>query len=359
MIAFQELFQKIRSQYENGLPFVAYALPSNDEVVCLLQENDHVYTANHFSENGFVFAPFNVGDTLFLPESHIESLSASISDVKSVPFGIHSEMDISEKETYNTLLEKAISFISEGNASKIVTSRTSKFSLHNFDLKLLLERVMALYPMAFRYVWFHPESGLWCGASPEILITTKGNKFETMALAGTLLYEPDLPPQWTKKEINEQKWVVDALTDNLEKVSSILEISEVYDHKAGSLVHLRTDFSGTLKQDGKGLAALVDSLHPTPAICGTPKDVAKKFILENEDYDRSFYSGFLGPIDLETGYSQLFVNLRCMKIDDGMANLYVGGGITKDSRPEDEFLETENKLETMRQVIAPMIQPNN
>ena len=176
-----------------------------------------------------------------------------------------------------------------------------------------------------------------------------------MALAGTQIIKKDTIPYWNIKELNEQKIVVDAITNNLKKVTSVLRISETYNYKAASLVHLRTDITGTLKEEKKTLSMIASVLHPTPAVCGTPQDYAKSYILDNEDYNREFYTGFLGPIYQKDSCSKLFVNLRCMKIDANIATLFVGGGITIDSEPESEWEETQHKLQTMLQVIYPML----
>jgi len=96
-------------------------------------------------------------------------------------------------------------------------------------------------------------------------------------------------------------------------------------------------------------------LHPTPAVCGLPKNEAKSFILENENYDRKYYTGFLGELNSDVNginTSSLYVNLRCMEIAKDEAIIYVGGGITKDSIPEKEWEETVRKTATMKKVLS-------
>ena len=259
------------------------------------------------------------------------------------------------KERYCEQVAGAISVIKSSNASKIVLSRKKEIDLKQFDISILIKRVLNLYPTAFRYVWYHPQTGLWCGASPEVLLQTEGVSFTTMALAGTQKIKKDTVPYWNIKELNEQKIVVDAITNSLKKVTSVVRISETYNYKAASLVHLRTDITGTLKKGKRTLSMIASISHPTPAVCGTPQDYAKSYILDNEDYSREFYTGFLGPIYQKDSCSKLFVNLRCMKIDANIATLFVGGGITIDSEPESEWEETQHKLQTMLQVIYPML----
>src|SRR5690606_16197073 len=119
------------------------------------------------------------------------------------------------------------------------------------------------------------------------------------------------------------------------------------------------------------LKNLIAALHPTPAVCGLPKIEAREFILKNENYDREFYTGFLGEINMpqevrrssnrrnqeNQAYSSivpktsLFVNLRCMKLTEDSVEIFVGGGITKESIPEAEWEETQNKAGTMKAVL--------
>ena len=350
-----DLLQKIQVQYKTDLPFVLYSLPEENTLVAMFQREAGDYGCRRFLEKGFVFTSFDENSTFFLPQSECEVIEIT-HDIQwlSAP-RVASDVDISEKQNYITLVSKAIDIIRAGKASKIVTSRKKEIPLSEFDLSSLINRLFALYPKAFRYVWYHPQTGLWCGATPEVLITTKGSTFSTMALAGTMVHDPKSKPRWTRKELNEQQWVTDALTDKLQRAASVIKVSKVKNHVAGSLVHLRTDFDGVLKKADKSLEILTRSLHPTPAVCGTPNDYAKKFILENEGYDRSYYTGYLGPTEARLGESRLYVNLRCMKIADGNAHLFVGGGVTEDSVAIDEFDETENKLQTMLQVLQPML----
>ncbi|MEZ4779855.1 MAG: chorismate-binding protein, partial [Flavobacteriaceae bacterium] len=97
------------------------------------------------------------------------------------------------------------------------------------------------------------------------------------------------------------------------------------------------------------------NLHPTSAICGMPSALSKKFILENENYNREFYTGYLGPILGPNEASFLFVNLRCMKLEKNKAHIFVGGGITKESNVNDEWTETQNKMQPMLQVLQPFM----
>ncbi|MEJ0056113.1 MAG: chorismate-binding protein [Bacteroidota bacterium] len=72
-------------------------------------------------------------------------------------------------------------------------------------------------------------------------------------------------------------------------------------------------------------------LHPTSAVCGMPMEASLEFLKQNEGYDREFYSGYLGPVNIDHETS-LYVNLRCMKLFANEASLYAGAGVMADSR---------------------------
>ena len=203
------------------------------------------------------------------------------------------------------------------------------------------------------YAWFHPKVGLWLGATPETFVKVIGSNFKTMSLAGTQPFEVDKDPIWTQKEFEEQQLVTDFIEKELGELSSTLTIENRKTVRAGNLWHLQTEINGVLKEE-KNLKSLIQKLHPTPAVCGLPRNEAKAFILENENYYREFYTGFLGEINLKNEddkTSSLYVNLRCMKIENNTASIFVGGGITKDSNPQQEFLETVAKSNTMKNIL--------
>ena len=122
-----------------------------------------------------------------------------------------------------------------------------------------------------------------------------------------------------------------------------------YSARAGELAHLKSDFRFTLP-DNQKLGDLINLLHPTPAVCGLPKEDAYQFILQHEGYDRSYYSGFIGWIS-PSGHTDLYVNLRCMNIHADTYTLFAGGGLLASSKLEEEWNETEDKMNTMRNIL--------
>ncbi len=353
---YSSLKKKCLKHYSEKLPFVVYSLPESDAIEGYFQNDNQLHTTNNLSKTGFAFASFEWNESVFyIPENESIVARATIEKQKVETNYVEYSEDKLEKEKYISLLNQTLDVIKNRKAVKIVLSRYKDIKIPNFNIEVLIEQLFSLYPTAFRYIWYHPEIGLWCGATPEILVKTDGSSFSTMALAGTQEYNPEARASWSPKEIDEQQLVTDYITNNLQKVTSVLKVSKATTQRAGSLVHLCTHIIGMLKHGKTTLTTIADALHPTPAICGSPQKIAKQFILKNEGYDREFYTGFLGPISERDASSLLMVNLRCMKIENGTARVYAGGGITIASNPMEEWKETQNKMQTMLQVLRPML----
>lgn len=353
---FNLLIEEISQHYDKKLPFVVFSLPDSDRVTAMLQNSEKFHTVKNLNENGFVLAPFDYKENaLFIPEVESETIDAAIinENIDLTPVNISESQKA--KDIYIKILDKTASAIKRRKTKKVVISRHKDFPLDSFSIRKLLNRLFSAYPTAFRYVWYHPKTGIWCGATPETLVQVENDSFKTMALAGTQPFTDKANVIWGEKELDEQQLVTDAITNSLQRVTSVLKVSRPHTHRAGSLLHLRTDITGILKKGKANLTTISAALHPTPAVCGTPQKAAKEFILENENYQREFYTGFLGPIALNGASASIMVNLRCMKIQDDIARIFVGGGITLASNSDDEWKETQNKMQTMLQVLKPML----
>ena len=148
----------------------------------------------------------------------------------------------------------------------------------------------------------------------------------------------------------EQQYVTDYIEDCIKVFSDEYQKKGPYTTMAANLYHLRTDIAFRLHDTGR-LGDVLDALYPTPAVCGIPKDEARRFILQHEHQSRKYYSGFVGPISPK-GKTHLYVSLRCMNIlDDGSCELYAGGGLLKESEMEKEWKETEAKMQTILSVL--------
>lgn len=351
-IQLSNLFDKIKIAFEQKHAFVVYSKPHETSVKAQFLSDDKIITPHDFKESGFVFAPFDAKNSaIFFPLSNSEFFESEIID--------HSQTDKNNKSfTENTSVEKkkhlnivasAIEAINTNTFKKVVLSRKEEVKISNFDLIQTYQLLLQKYPSAMVYCWFHPEIGLWMGATPELFCKVENNYFSTVALAGTQLVDENKTAIWTAKEQIEQQLVTDFIVNELKEEIQNLKISTPYSVKAGHLWHIKTDIEAKISAEST-LQKIIQKLHPTPAVCGFPKNAAKDFILQNEGYNREFYTGYLGEINLNT-CTELFVNLRCMKIMDKNISIFVGGGITKDSIPEKEWDETVAKAFTMKKVL--------
>lgn len=370
----KDFFSYISEHYNKNLPFVAYSLPNTFETKAVLQKDKALYKIEDYNETGFVFAPFDIRkDAILMPYSKSRTL-LTLDDIVIEKEEEKVHFDINNDEPHHLhLVEKGIESINKGELQKVVLSRKETLDLEfPLDPLKVFKTLLNNYNSAFVYCWYHPKVGMWLGATPETLLSVERNRFSTMALAGTQDYVGTLDVNWSSKEIEEQKMVSKYVEKVLQEHIKDIEVSEVQTVKAGKLLHLRTDISGEFIDHSKSIQKLILKLHPTPAVCGLPKIDAMQFILDNEHYNREFYSGFLGELNKETKVqprsgrrnientaytfnkrsTNLFVNLRCMQLQGSKAILYVGGGITKDSNPENEWLETVNKTNTIKSVIT-------
>jgi len=247
------------------------------------------------------------------------------------------------QKEYLQKLEEVIEIIKENNLPKLVLSRRKIFTDFNeIDLKESFKNLCRNYPNAFKYLFFDGETS-WMGAFSEVLgkFNKSTHEFETMSIAGTI----PVSEEWTEKEIEEQKPVSSYIRNILAKFVTLSEVeeSETYDHISGNIKHLKTDFK--IKINPEDLDYIIQELHPTPAVCGIPKDFCREVIEKVEKFPRELYAGY---IKIETeDYIQYFVNLRCARLYKNSVHLFVGGGITAQSNPEKEWNETELKSEAV------------
>ncbi len=339
-----------------NLPFVSFRLPGHENPVTIYGPDrfeKYQYIEDVLGQQtGFVIAPYEEGAPILwlkagniaegfdidakLPEG-ITSFGCQLSDPVVREVG---------KPEYVLKVQEAITHIKSGEAGKIVVSRQLIQEWPGVSQKagLLFRNLCIQYPDAFVYLANIPDIGLWTGASPEVLLKSSDGIVSTMSLSGTRKTQEFSSP-WGQKEIDEHLWVSRYIAEGLEAAGcEQLDVSPMHTMEAGSVEHLITNYSA--RCPGRQLPALIHALHPTPAVCGWPTAVARRLIGNIEQYDRSFYTGFLGPV-WSAGSFHLFVNLRCMHLVNSKAVIYVGGGITTGSDPETEWEETVMKSRTM------------
>ena len=252
------------------------------------------------------------------------------------------------RENYHIDFVNFHSHLLNGDFQKLVLSRSVELKSKEEVAPLeLFNRACECYPRMFIALSYTKQSGLWLAATPEVLLASSDRQWQTVALAGTQPWAEHL--LWGDKNLKEQCFVATYVAQQLEQFTNDFSEEGPCTVRAGHLAHLRSDFRFTLS-DRSRIGLLIEALHPTPAVCGLPKKEAFRFILQNEHHDRSYYSGFMGPLAVD-GLTSLFVTLRCMAIHANGYRLYAGGGLLTDSDEDQEWQETEAKLDTMRNIL--------
>jgi isochorismate synthase len=261
------------------------------------------------------------------------------------------EDEDTKKEDFLRVVEEGIQAVTSGSLLKVVPAKVKRMALNeDFDVVDSIINLCKSYPNSFINFFHLSGLGTWIGASPEVLIETEGNEFHTMSLAGTQIAKGENPlknASWTQKEIEEQALVSRYIVDCFKKIRlrEYLE-SGPKTVTAGNLLHLKSDFKVDMQATNFPQlgSVMLQLLHPTSAVCGMPRTEALNFLKKHEKFNRSFFAGFLGPVNIEQG-TAIFVNLRTARLMGDYALLYAGAGVTEDSNPEKEWEETEIKCE--------------
>ncbi len=370
---YQQLTKLQETCLKQNIPFVSYRLPLEVGIITLVQHlsfPEKLTSLNDIDKRtGFVVAPFHETEqnaTYFLKpdcvyisneieEIYLKELSEN-ERFLSFPKRTDLEIKTTSPAEFIGNVNLAKNAMMNDKYHKIVLSKirleklNDKFLAPDFFLKLCSK-----YPHAFVYMMQLPEVGCWMGATPEPLLVIEDEKVKTVSLAGTQISTgADIESyQWSPKEIEEQGIV----TDFVDNILLSLEIKNITktgpeNYQAANLIHLKTAFEFPKSELNNHFREFLKALHPTPSVGGLPKTAARNFILANEKHDRAYYTGFLGPVNINEK-SAIFVNLRCLQLFEKDFVLYSGAGITASSVAEREWEETDHKMMTMMNVIAP------
>jgi isochorismate synthase len=320
---------------------LSYRFPNSNKVFTFSAQR--FYYINNINEvetiEGFVFAPFDKNNkSVFILQSDLV-LEENIKIIENK--GVYDFLEIS-KEDYIQKGEKVIQTILNENFEKIVFSRVVKCK--NVQPNRIInsyKQLLQKHLNTFVYFISIENFGTWFGATPEKLVTLNNDVLETVALAGTK--SSNDCSEWKTKEIEEQVYVADYVYNNFKKLGLSPLKSERYTLEAGAIKHLCNSFS--VSKSNLKLSDFIQCFHPTPAVAGVPKKSSIEYIISIENQDRAFYAGYLGVI-LHND-TKIFVNLRCANYQNNEVNIFVGGGYTKDSDVESEWLETINKSKTI------------
>ena len=339
-------------------PFAIYRLPFANECTIIEQYSDSVETYDKISNlegrSGFVMIPFATESkkriVLIRPD---KIRRINMGDLASEEVILCDEMGYLadyNKGIYEKSFRKFHDALNSQQFEKLVLSR---YSAKEYDVNIMetFQRSCEAYPRMMVYLCSAPHCGTWIGCTPEILLSGSKTHYRTVALAGTVpLSAMESGQDWSDKNKQEQSIVAEYVRTTLRPFASVIEEEGPYSSRAGQLLHLKTHFHFSPIQE-TNLTDIISALHPTPAVCGIPKQESLHFIGKNEGYDRGFYSGVVGMLN-PNGKTDLYVNLRCANITGHKIVLYAGGGILTSSDMESEWQETEEKMKTIGNVLT-------
>ena len=273
--------------------------------------------------------------------------------------GGHALESVPPVADWRAAVSDAIDAISEDSLRKVVLSRSvivrSDAAPDGFDL---LHHLVDSYPRCFGYGW-RAGASTFLGASPELLVRSVDGAVSSNPLAGSAPRgEGDEDDRAiaeglmrSPKDRIEHRLVVDDVVSRLEPfVDRVVVPDNPSLKRMATVQHLSTPVHGSLI-DETHVLDLVDALHPTPAVGGTPRAQATSFIDKLEGFDRGWYAGGVGWVD-GVGDGEFAIALRCGLIEGAEAHLFAGAGIVADSDPDAELLETRLKLRPLLELLA-------
>lgn len=327
----------------HNIPFVAYSLPGSGDIT-FMADCPGLPTID---DTRFSIVPWLTTWSSRITISNRLDAQALLNFTPETPVA-HGGREPWATSTTRECHAKACRDIIEHHKSqrggKTVLSRTIAGSLPSNDREENLASLVDVafeffdtFPGTFRAIYFTPATGAWLVATPELLLDiTPDGHGSTMALAGTL---PADGTPWDTKNAYEHELVNRFILDTLSNAGAGDVTSVPRELLYGDIRHLCHDITFTLPLDS--VASLLDTLSPTPALAGYPRQEALGLIGRLEWHERRCYGGYLA---LEDGMGlHAWVNLRCLNFDAKSFCVYVGGGITADSVVEDEWLETTRK----------------
>jgi len=248
----------------------------------------------------------------------------------------------------------AVEHIRAGRLGKVVLARDLYAQASEpIDARVLLARLAERFPACYTFA-----CGGLVGATPELLIRRTGEAVESLVLAGTAARgatpaedaERAARLQASAKDRQEHSYAAQMVREALAPLCAQLTVpSEPQVLTLPNVLHLASPVRGLL-HDERSVLDVVEALHPTPAVCGTPTDRALELIGRLEGMDRGRYAGPVGWVDAR-GDGEWGIALRCAQLDGTRARLFAGCGIVADSDPEAELAEAQSKFRVMQYAL--------
>lgn len=342
-----------RKCLEKNIPFALYMFPDEDNMhFCASSKTINVSIRDFFEKSvsgTFAIAPFIPSDTIEIITPDFEpDYVIALDEVLEINPGTELPVETTFEDyslTGNEIIEQL-----NREGGKVVLSRV--IVEKGIDPVSIAVDYFNALPSTFRSLFYTPERGIWLGATPELLASysLENNSLTTMSLAGTRPL--GISENWDSKNIQEHNFVTDFIKKVLSPNCENVKVSDLFSIKYGLVEHLCEIIQANGISD---ISEIISGLSPTPAVCGTPRNVALETINKYESHSRECYGGWLGvKCGIET---KAFVNLRCAKIFCGekngeyIYNVYAGGGFTAKSIVKEEWEEAGQKASTLLKIL--------
>lgn len=335
----------INNALKHGLNFAIFRDKNSEELIFICDDNSSSKTLSNrkfFAVNwlGRFNGRTTINDRLSLQQAadYTSDYDYNLQD----PYAQSTDHDDYVSNISNLIFELS------PEDGKVVISRTIAFNSNN-DIAEIADKYFAKSKSAYCCLLHTPAMGCWLIASPELLLEADygSNTVHTIALAGTRkAYSIEA---WDKKNIREQRIVRDYIVETFNNLHIKCDISETSTLRSNNIEHLATFISGKI-ESRDDVETIIDTLNPTPALCGLPQDKAIEAINKIEKHPRRLYGGYFGLTD-ENKFKAI-VTLRCAQLSTTKTCIYAGGGITSESDPELEWNETTLKSQVIANIIT-------
>ncbi|MFE6186747.1 isochorismate synthase [Streptomyces sp. NPDC056465] len=262
---------------------------------------------------------------------------------------------------YSDAVAAAVKRMRAGEFDKVVLARTLELtSARDLDLPAMLSRLARRDPDGYTFAVPSGPGRTLVGASPELLVARRGGRLVANPLAGSAQRSGDLAEDVRRaaalldspKDLHEHAVVVDAIREALAPFCVTLDVPERPTLvRTAAMWHLSTTLTGELRDPSSTALDLASALHPTPAVCGTPTDVARQVIADSEPFDRGAYTGMVGWQDAD-GDGDWVVTIRCAEAEERTLRLFAGAGVVAESSPAAETAETGAKFRTFLSAVG-------
>lgn len=355
-----EIYRACTKALQTGMPFACCRMPGEQEILFFAEDS----CIEPYDTTKEYLPAFEIGRWLApYSERTVIRGKLSPSDILALPDSYRYPVQDKQYNPYPSVTRedyiKAVEAIAEScrrREGKTVYSRTINSGNPHLDIVAAASGLFDMFPETFGFLYNHPTTGCWIGATPETLLSADllTGRFSTMALAGTRpISEASCP--WDEKNLRENLFVADFFAQRFGLLDLDFKISAPLSIDYGPIQHLRRDITGhlPLETSSHTIGSVIDLINPTPALCGTPTETALHDLALYEPHSRDCYGGFVA-LHTPTRFDA-FVNLRSAHLSTdsaGLFTIFAGGGITGASIPSTEYSETSAKAAPLLSLLT-------